>query len=96
VLGPLHPPTVIDPEDGTSVNDGSLVLRASTPAGTALLTGDVELAAQADLVASGADLRADVLKMPQGSSRWSWFTLTRRSTLSRSGSRAARCASQAW
>ena len=40
----------VDPDDGTAVNDGSLVLRARTPAGTVLLTGDVELAAQADLL----------------------------------------------
>jgi competence protein ComEC len=64
VLGPQHPAADIDPDDGTEVNDGSLVLRAGTPAGTALLAGDVELAAQADLLASGADLSADVLKMP--------------------------------
>jgi competence protein ComEC len=70
VLGPLHPAAVVDPDDGTVVNDGSLVLRARTPAGTALLTGDVELASQTDLVASGADLRADVLKMPHHGSRY--------------------------
>jgi competence protein ComEC len=35
-----------------------------------LLTGDVELAAQTDLLASGADLRADVLKMPHHGSRY--------------------------
>jgi competence protein ComEC len=70
VLGPVHPPAVVDPEDGTGLNDGSLVIRARTPVGTALLTGDVELAAQADLVASGVDLRADVLKMPHHGSRY--------------------------
>jgi competence protein ComEC len=64
VLGPEHPATDVDPDDGTEVNDGSLVLRASTPAGRVLLAGDVELAAQADLLASGVDLAADVLKMP--------------------------------
>jgi competence protein ComEC len=70
VLGPLHPATFVDGEDGTAVNDGSLVLRARTPAGTVLLTGDVELAAQADLLSSGTDLRADVLKMPHHGSRY--------------------------
>jgi competence protein ComEC len=70
VLGPRHPVGAVDPDDGTSVNDGSLVLRAVTPAATALLAGDVELAAQADLLASGADLRADVLKMPHHGSRY--------------------------
>jgi competence protein ComEC len=70
VLGPRRPATWVDPDDGTAVNDGSLVLRAVTPAGTALLTGDVELAAQADLIGSGVNLRADVLKMPHHGSRY--------------------------
>ena len=70
VLGPQHPDPWTDPDDGSAVNDGSLVLRASTGIGTALLTGDVELAAQADLLASGVDLRADVLKMPHHGSRY--------------------------
>ncbi len=69
VLGPRHPAAVVDPEDGTAVNDTSVVLRATTPAGTVLLTGDVELAAQADLLTSGVDLRADVLKLPHHGSR---------------------------
>ncbi|MFC5231052.1 ComEC/Rec2 family competence protein [Pseudonocardia zijingensis] len=70
VLGPLHPAAFVDGDDGTAVNDGSLVLRARTPAGSVLLTGDAELAAQADLLGSGADLRADVLKMPHHGSRY--------------------------
>ncbi|TQM43290.1 ComEC/Rec2 family competence protein [Pseudonocardia cypriaca] len=70
VIGPQHPAAFVDGDDGTAVNDGSLVLRARTAAGTVLLTGDVELAAQTDLLASGADLRADVLKMPHHGSRY--------------------------
>ncbi|QJY50674.1 ComEC/Rec2 family competence protein [Pseudonocardia broussonetiae] len=70
VIGPLRPDPHLDPDDGTAVNDGSLVLRARTAAGTVLLSGDVELAAQADLVASGTDLRSDVLKMPHHGSRY--------------------------
>ncbi|MPY81205.1 MAG: DNA internalization-related competence protein ComEC/Rec2 [Actinophytocola sp.] len=69
VLGPQYvPPPSPDPE-GTEVNDASVVLKAETPAGSLLLTGDVELAAQADLLASGEDLRADVLKVPHHGSR---------------------------
>ena len=71
VLGPQRPPVDVDPDDGTAVNDGSVVLRAATPAGTVLLSGDVELAAQAQLLASGVPLRADVLKMPHHGSRYS-------------------------
>jgi competence protein ComEC len=70
VLGPQHPATVVDPEDGTAVNDSSLVLRAVTPAGSVLLPGDAELAAQADLLAAHLDLHADVLKMPHHGSRY--------------------------
>ena len=70
VIGPAHPAAWLDPDDGTAVNDSSLVLRADTPAGRVLLTGDVELAAQTDLLHAGADLRADVLKLPHHGSRY--------------------------
>jgi competence protein ComEC len=70
VLGPSRPPPVVD-DDGTLVNDASLVLRADTAAGRVLLTGDVELGGQAELLAAGVDLGADVLKMPHHGSRFS-------------------------
>jgi competence protein ComEC len=71
VLGPVDLARPVDPGDGTDINNGSLVLRASTPTGTLLLTGDVELLAQASLLTSGVDLRADVLKIPHHGSRYS-------------------------
>lgn len=71
VLGPVRPAASIDPTDGTQINDSSVVLRAAVPAGTVLLPGDAVLSAQADLLAGGADLRADVLKMPHHGSRFS-------------------------
>jgi competence protein ComEC len=71
VLGPRHPDPTVDPDDGTEVNDSSLVVRADTTAGSVLLAADMELAAQADLLAAGVDLRADVLKMPHHGSRYS-------------------------
>lgn len=74
VLGPVRaPPPSGDHAaevDGTLVNNASVVLRASTSAGRVLLTGDVELEAQADLLAAGIDLRADVLKVPHHGSRY--------------------------
>ncbi|MGH3751599.1 MAG: DNA internalization-related competence protein ComEC/Rec2 [Pseudonocardiaceae bacterium] len=74
VLAPLTaPPPVGDHEaeaDGTAVNNTSVVLRATTPAGRVLLTGDVELDTQADLLAARTDLRADVLKVPHHGSRF--------------------------
>jgi competence protein ComEC len=60
-----------DDPSGTVVNNSSLVLRATTAAGRILLTGDVELAAQADLLRSGVDLRAAVLKIPHHGSKFS-------------------------
>lgn len=71
VLAPLSPPIHLDSEDGTTVNDVSVVIRATTALGRVLLTGDVELSAQSALLASGADLRADVLKVPHHGSRYS-------------------------
>jgi competence protein ComEC len=65
VLGPYYVTTrKIEQQDGTAINNASVVLGADTPAGRMLLTGDVELAAQADLLAAGVDLRAEILKVP--------------------------------
>ncbi|WIV53108.1 ComEC/Rec2 family competence protein [Amycolatopsis nalaikhensis] len=72
VLGPRYVPArAIGQQDGTTINNSSVVLRAETPAGRVLLTGDVELAAQADLLADVGDLRAEVLKVPHHGSRYS-------------------------
>ncbi|GHF61784.1 competence protein ComEC [Amycolatopsis bartoniae] len=60
-----------DDADGTNINNTSVVLRAFTPAGRVLLTGDVELLAQGDLLADGTDLHAEVLKVPHHGSRFS-------------------------
>lgn len=70
VLGPKSPSDGVDPEDGTDINNTSLVMRAGTRGGAVLLTGDVELLAQASLLTAGADLRADVLKLPHHGSRY--------------------------
>lgn len=72
VLGPRTDPAgETNGETNTAVNDASLVLRASTAAGRVLLTGDIELAGQADLLGGHVDLRADVLKVPHHGSRYS-------------------------
>lgn len=60
-----------DDPSGTVVNNSSLVLRAQTTAGRVLLTGDIELAAQADLLDAHTDLGADILKIPHHGSRYS-------------------------
>jgi competence protein ComEC len=72
VLAPRTVPGRLGPDaDGTPVNDASLVLRADTAAGRILLTGDIELEGQADLLATNQDLAADVLKVPHHGSRYS-------------------------
>ncbi len=55
--------------DGTAVNNTSVVVLATTEAGRVLLTGDIELTAQADLLAGRDDLRAEVLKVPHHGGR---------------------------
>lgn len=51
-------------------NDASLVVKATTPHGRILLTGDVELPGQGELLDSRANLRAEVLKVPHHGSRY--------------------------
>ncbi|MFI0463874.1 ComEC/Rec2 family competence protein [Saccharopolyspora sp. 5N102] len=68
VLGP--DPVLARTQSADDANDASIVLLATTPAGRVLLTGDVELPGQGRLVSSGADLRADVLKVPHHGSRY--------------------------
>lgn len=73
VIGPRYVSPAVGAEpDGSEINNTSLVIMADTRVGRVLLTGDVELAAQADLLASDVDVRAEVLKVPHHGSR---FTL---------------------
>jgi competence protein ComEC len=51
-------------------NNSSVVLRVAAGGRTLLLTGDVEVEAQDALLRSGADLRADVLKVPHHGSAY--------------------------
>jgi competence protein ComEC len=60
VVTPLWPPR----GGGTSRNARSLVVRVDLPGRRVLLPGDIERETEAALLASGADLRADVLKLP--------------------------------
>ncbi|SFB27415.1 competence protein ComEC [Amycolatopsis marina] len=73
VIGPRYvPPTEAGADqDGTSINNSSVVAVATTEAGRVLLTGDIELTAQADLLAAETDLRAEILKIPHHGSRFS-------------------------
>lgn len=70
VIGPRFVArTEVDETDGSAINNTSLVLMVTTAVGRVLMTGDVELAAQADLLASDEDLDAEVLKVPHHGSR---------------------------
>ena len=68
VLGPVG--SLARTTSADDANDASLVVRATTSAGRILLTGDIELAGQSQLMSAGADLRADVLKTPHHGSRY--------------------------
>lgn len=69
VLWPVDPSEVVS-QDGSTLNDASVVLRVTVRGVVVLLTGDIEPDAQRDLLRTGVTVRADVLKMPHhGSAR---------------------------
>ncbi len=73
----LHPPgEYLQPRAPRSKayaaeNDRSLAVRIRTPAGSLLFTGDLHREGETALLASGHDLRADVVKVPHHGSRTS-------------------------
>jgi len=77
VLGPVGVPQLegsgapqLDGSESAAENDSSLVVAMKVRGVRLLLTGDVEPPGQQAIVASGADLGADVLKIPHhGSAR---------------------------
>ena len=64
VLGPLVPAPRDAGDGADAANDQSLVVMAHTGAGRILLTGDAEVAGEEAILRSGADVKADVLKLP--------------------------------
>ena len=71
VVWPVDPAPVAS-ANGSVLNDASVVLRVHVRGVVLLLSGDIEPAAQDQLLRTGATLRADVLKMPHhGSARQS-------------------------
>jgi competence protein ComEC len=63
VLGPVDQ-VVSDQDESSRQNDSSLVIMARVAGLRLLLTGDVEPAGQRAILGTGADLHADVLKIP--------------------------------
>ena len=67
VLGPSH----VFLGSRSDPNNTSVVLRATVAGVRILLPGDAEIEAQDDLLSSGVDLRADILKVPHHGSAYS-------------------------
>jgi len=68
----LHPAAASYARDRIKSNDRSCVLRIATAHGAVLLTGDIELRSEQELLARAPEkLRADVLVVPHHSSRTS-------------------------
>jgi competence protein ComEC len=63
VLGPVDH-LAVDQDESSKQNDSSLVIMVKVRGLRLLLTGDVEPPGQQAILASGVDLRADVLKIP--------------------------------
>jgi competence protein ComEC len=71
----LHPPQAVLFEN---LNDTSLVLEVTQKGRTFLFPGDISVSVEEELLASGASLRADVLKIPHhGSATSSTFSFLR-------------------
>ena len=71
-LNLLHPIDAASTDLGdTDTNDDSLVMKLSYGEVDILFTGDIEAKAETRLLASGQDLRAEVLKVPHHGSRTS-------------------------
>jgi competence protein ComEC len=80
VLGPSTSHAPVQDTESAEQNDSSLVLAMEVAGVRLLLTGDVEPPGQQAILARGADLRADVLKIPHhGSARQepAFFAATR-------------------
>ena len=80
VLGPSTSHAPVQGTESADQDDSSLVLAMDVAGVRLLLTGDVEPAGQQAILAGGADLRADVLKIPHhGSARQepAFFAATR-------------------
>lgn len=72
VIWPPADAATPDPDDGTAMNNASVVLRATVGRMRILLSGDVETEAQDAILSGGAPLASDVLKFPHhGSGRQS-------------------------
>lgn len=70
----LWPPPALFGKAMKEVNNSSIALRALFGPHTVLFTGDMEESEEWEILASGADVRADVIKVPHHGSRTSSST----------------------
>jgi competence protein ComEC len=68
LIEPLWPLPIVERR---SRNDRSLVVRIKVAGHSVLLPGDLEAAAEFDLVSSGAELRSEIVALPHHGSRTS-------------------------
>lgn len=69
VLEVLHPAAFLS-DTRSDLNNNSVVLRLVHGDTALLLTGDIEAEAQLELLRRGAELRAQIVKVPHHGSRW--------------------------
>ncbi|MCC6642005.1 MAG: DNA internalization-related competence protein ComEC/Rec2 [Deltaproteobacteria bacterium] len=89
VVTPLWPPAGDAPSGS---NNRSIVVRVATPDASLVLPGDAEAESELALVASGADLRGDVLKLGHHGSRTSTTQALLAAVLPRAAIASAPCA----
>ena len=73
-LDVVWPPSSVFGSRPKKTNNTSIVLRALFGTGSVLLTGDIERDAEMAILATGADIRSDVLKVPHHGSKTSSST----------------------
>jgi competence protein ComEC len=70
VLAPANPPSSVDDSDGSSINNNSVVLLVTTVHHRILLTGDVEIDGQNQLMQSVSNPEVDLVKVPHHGSAY--------------------------
>lgn len=70
VLAPLNPLTEISDDDGSLINNNSVVLQVNTNHHQVLLTGDIEIDGQSNLMYSIGQLDVDLVKVPHHGSAY--------------------------
>jgi len=70
VLAPANPPSSVDDSDGSSINNNSVVLLVTTAHHRILLTGDIEVDGQSQLMQRVSNPMVDIVKVPHHGSAY--------------------------